>query len=820
METLLKDIRYGFRGLLKHPGFTLVAVITLALGIGANSAIFTVVNAVLLRPLPFAAPEQLVFIWQTHPFGKRIGIDQLPPSNADFHDWQEQSNLFEGMSMVDAWGGNLTGGDTPEHVDGAKVSVNLFSLLRARPLLGRDFTADQAKPGNNRVVILSHKLWQRRFGGDPNVVGQQLQIGGEPYTVQAVMGPDFVFPKDVGLPDYFSFAKTEMWLPIALTEEQRTNRSSHHIAVIARLKPGATLAQAQSQMAGIAKNVEQQNPEQSKDWGTSVNLVHEQVVGASRKVILILLGAVGFVLLIACANVANLLLARSASRQKEIAIRTALGAGRARIVRQLLTESILLSLIGGALGVVLASWGVKLLLAFSSDRLPRVAEINIDTRVLFFTFAVSLATGVLFGLVPALQVSKTDINEALKESGRSAMGGRRRQRARNLLVVSEVALSLVLLVGAGLLAKSFVRLQNVSAGFAPDHLLTVNLALPQEKYKDDALKAQFFKQVVERAGGLPGVEAAAAVSHLPLSGQEELDGFSIEGRTEPTETAQAQTADFRVITPDYFRTMQIPLLKGRFFNEQDRANTTYSIIIDESFARRFFPGEDPLGKRIDEDGSRSDHGFAAIIGVVGGVKHTDVKAEARPTMYVPAEQSPWQYMTLVIRSSGDPAALTSALRQEVWAVDNDQPLSEIATMEQLFSKAVAPQRFNTLLLGLFAALALALATIGIYGVIAYSVTQRAQEIGVRLALGASSRDILGLVIGQAMRTSLLGVGLGIIAALGLTRVMTSLLFEVSATDPLVFAGLSALLIAVALVASYIPARRATKVDPLVALRYE
>ena len=819
METLIKDIRYAFRGLLTHPGFTLVAVITLALGIGANSAIFTVVNAVLLRPLPFAAPEQLVFIWQTHPFGKRIGVDQLPSTNADFQDWQDQSNLFEGMSMVDSWGGNLTGGDTPEHVDGAKISVNLFSLLRARPLLGGDFTAAQATPGNNRVVILSHKLWQRRFGGDPNVVGRQLQIDGEPYTVQAVMGPDFVFPKDVGLPDYFPFAKTEMWLPIALTEKQRANRGSHHLAVIARLKPGVTLAQAQSQMASIARNVEQENPKQSKDWGTSVNLVHEQVVGASRKAILILLGAVGFVLLIACANVANLLLARSLSRQKEIAIRTALGAGRARIVRQLLTESILLSLLGGALGVVLASWSVKLL-AFSADKLPRVAEINIDTRVLLFTLGISLATGVLFGLVPALQVSKTDITESLKESGRSAMGGRHHQRARNLLVVSEVALSLILLVGAGLLAKSFVRLQNVSGGFASDHLLTVNLALPQEKYKDDALKAQFFKQVVERLGGLPGVEAAAAVSQLPLSGQEELDSFSIEGRTESVEAPPVQTADFRVITPDYFRAMQIPLLKGRFFNEQDAANTTYSMIIDESFARRFFPGEDPLGKRINEDGSRSNHGFAAIIGVVGGVKHTDVKAEARPTMYVPAAQSPWEFMTLVIRSSGDPAALTSAVRQEVWAVDNDQPLSEIATMEQLFSKAVAPQRFNMLLIGLFAALALALATIGIYGVIAYSVTQRAQEMGVRLALGASSSDILRLIVGQAVRTSLLGVGLGIIAALALTRVMTSLLFEVSATDPLVFAGLSALLIVVTLVASYIPARRATKVDPLVALRYE
>ena len=819
METLLKDLSYGLRGLLKHPGFTLVAVITLALGIGANSAIFTVVNGVLLRPLPFAAPDQLVFIWQTHPFGKRIGIEQIPVSNADFLDWQEQSNLFEGMSMIDSWGGNLTG-DAPEHVEGSKVSVNIFSLLRVQPMLGRDFTPEQAKPGNERVVILSHSLWQRRFGSDPTVVGRPVQIDGQPFTVQAVMGPDFVFPKEVGLPDYFSFAKSEMWLPIALSDQQRTNRGSHHIAVIARLKPGATLEQAQSQLAGIARNQEQQNPDDSKDWGTSVNLVHEQVVGASRKAILILLGAVGFVLLIACANVANLLLARSASRQKEIAIRTALGAGRARIVRQLLTESVLLSLAGGAVGVMLAAWGVRLLLLFSSEKLPRVAEITVDNRVLWFTLGVSLLTGLVFGLVPALQVSKPDLNESLKESGRSAMGGRHRQRARNLLVVSEVALSLVLLVGAGLLAKSFMRIQKVNAGFGPDHLLTASLALPNEKYEDDALKAQFFKQVVERASGLPGVEAAAAISHLPLSGKEEIDGFSVEGRTNPVEAAQVQTADFRVITPDYFRAMRIPLLKGRFFTEQDRENTPYSMIIDESFARRFFPDEDPLGKRINEDGSRNPHGFAVIVGVVGGVKHTDVKAEARPTMYVPANQSPWESMMLVVRSSGDPAALTAALREQVLAVDKDQPLSEVATMEQRFSKAVAPQRFNLMLVGLFAGLALLLATVGVYGVIAYSVTQRAQEMGVRLALGASSRDILRLVIGQAMRTSLFGVGLGLIAAVGLTRVMTSLLFEVSTTDPVVFAALSALLIGVTLIASYIPARRATKVDPLEALRYE
>jgi len=479
----------------------------------------------------------------------------------------------------------------------------------------------------------------------------------------------------------------------------------------------------------------------------------------------------------------------------------------------------LLALVGGTLGVLLASWSVKLLVMLSPGRLPRLAEIRIDTRVLLFTLGVSLVTGVLFGLAPALQASKTDLNESLKESGRSAMGGRRRQRARNLLVVVEVALSLVLLVGAGLLTKSFIRLQKVSPGFASDHLLTVNLALPRTKYKDNAQRSLFFKQVVERVRALPGVEVAAAVSHLPLSGQEELDGFTVEGRPTPIDASQIQTADLRVITPDYFQALKIPLLKGRAFSDQDRADAPYTMIIDESFARRYFPGEDPLGKRIDEQGTGYGFGFATIVGVVGGVKHSELKAEPRPTMYLAAAKSPWQYMTLVIRGN-DPASLTPLVRREVWAVDKDQPLSEIVTMDQAFAKAVAPQRFNMLLIGLFAALALTLAAIGIYGVIAYSVTQRAQEMGVRLALGASSSNILMLVIGQAMRTSLVGVGLGLVAAFALTRVMSSLLFEVSATDPFVFAGLSVLLVLVALVASYLPARRATKVDPLVALRYE
>ncbi len=820
MSNLWHDLRYGLRMLWKSPGFSLIAVFALALGIGANTAIFSVVNTVLLRPLPFAQAEQLLLLWQTHPFGERIGVHQLPASNADFLDWQQQSDLFEGMAMLDSWGGNLTGRDAPEHVDGARVTVNLLSLLRVKPMLGRDFTAEEAQPGNDQVVLLSAGLWQRRFGGDANIIGQQLTIDGKSYTVIGVLPPDFSFPNNAGLPDYFTFNKTALWLPVALTDEQRHNRSSHHLAVIARLKPGATLAQAQSQMATIAKNIEQQNPKQSKDWGTTINTLHEQVVGPSRTAILILLGAVGFVLLIACANVANLLLARATARQKEMAIRTALGASRARVIRQLLTESVLLSLLGGMLGVLQAMWGVDVLIALSPGNIPRTGELHIDARVFAFTFVISLATGIVFGLVPALQASKTDLNESLKEGGRSATGGPRRQRVQNLLIVSEMALALVLLVGAGLMIKSFVHLQNMNPGFDPGHVLTAFVGLPEAKYKDEAQLRDFFEQVLARVRTLPGVEAAGAVSHLPLSGNEELDGFTIEGRPEPIDTSQIQTADFRVVTPDYFRALKIPLLRGRYFTEQDNKDAPYAIIIDETFARRAFPGEDPLGQRIDEQGSPHKRGPAIIVGIVGSIKHTALNAGPKPAMYVPAAQSPWQYMVLTIRTTGDPANLTAAVRREVLAVDKDQPLSDVTTMEQLFTKAVAPQRFNMLLLGIFAGVAVILATVGIYGVISYSVTQRAHEMGIRIALGASRRDILKLIVGHAMLLALGGVGLGLIGALLLTRLMSSLLYEVSAHDPVIFASIACLLAGIALIASYIPARKATKVDPIVALRYE
>ncbi|HEX8457751.1 MAG TPA: ABC transporter permease [Pyrinomonadaceae bacterium] len=822
MQTLLQDLRYGFRMLWKSPAFTLVAVLALALGIGANTAIFSVVNTVLLRPLPFERPEQLVLVWETHPFGRQLGYEHLPGSTANFNDWRQQADLFEGMAALNGWNVVLTGGDEPQRLTGVKASANLFSLLRVQPMLGRALLPEDERPGASHVVVLSHGLWQRRFGADPSVVGKTLTLDGESYNVVGIMPASATFPQDMGMPAFFDFSvKTDLWTPYALSDEETRNRGSHHIAVVARMKEGVRLEQAQSQLTNLMRRLEEQYPDDNKDWGAAVLPLHEQVVGKSRRAILILLGAVGFVLLIACANVANLLLARATARRKEIAIRSALGATRGRVVRQLLTESVLLALGGGALGVWLAIWGVDLLVALSPGNLPRPAEIGIDGRVLAYTFLVSLATGVLFGLIPALQISRPDFNESLKEGGRGASGSPRRLRARSLLVVSEVALALVLLISAGLLLKSFISLQKVRPGFAPEGVLTAEIGLPEQKYKDDKSIADFYRQVIARVRQLPGVEAVGAVSQLPLSGAEEIDGFTIEGRAEEQAAGLTQSADFRIIAPDYFRSMGIPLMRGRPFDERDRADAPGVMIIDEAFARRFFPGEDPIGKRIDEQGSHKRKSFMTVVGVVGGVKHSSLSADARPTMYLSYEQSGWENMTLTVRTStGDASNLAAAVRREVWAVDKDQPVTKISTMEETFTAAVAPQRFNMLLLGLFAAVAMILATVGIYGVIAYTVSQRSREMGIRIALGATRRDILKLVVGQAMLMACVGVGLGLLGALALTRLMAGLLYGVSATDPSIFISLSLLLAAVALLASYIPARRATRVDPIVALHYE
>jgi putative ABC transport system permease protein len=809
MGALWQDLRYAFRMLSKKPGFAVVVVLTLALGIGANTAIFTVVNAALLRPLPFREPDRLVHLWETK---AQQQFKEREASYPDYQDWKTNSQVFEGVAGYSRRSFSLTGLDTPDRIEGAAVTDNFFQVLGVETVAGRSFQPGEDQPGTERLVILSYNLWQRRFGSDPKLIGQALTLNGARHVVIGV------------LPQKFQFAPAgaaEMWVPLQPTEQMMTRRFMHWLNIIARLKTGVTIEQAQAGMGTIASNIAQSHPDSHTGTGVRVVSLHEQITGSVKTLLLVLLSAVGFVLLIACANVANLLLARSAGRQKEIAIRTALGASRPRLIRQLLTESLLLALVGGVVGLVFALWGVDFLVsripATQIGSMPYLQNLSLDGRVLFFTVFVSLLTGIIFGLAPSLQSSKLNLQEALKEGGRTSAAATH-NRLRNLLVISEMALALLLLVGAGLMMKSLLRLLEVDPGFKTENLLTMRVPLPPNKYPEDEHLINFHRELLTRVESLPGVKGVGTVSVVPLQGGNTAR-FVVEGRPAPPPGEELE-ANIRDINPSYFQVMSVPLLKGRFFTEQDRQDAPPVVIVNQTLASRLFPNEDAVGKRLLFASMQEQ--AIEIVGVVGDEKLNGLDAPVTPIVYGPYMQDPDRVINLLIRTASDPNMLAGTVKAEIQRLDADLPVFGMRTMNELIdnSQSTFLRRYPAVLIGTFAAVALLLALIGIYGVISYSVNQRTHEIGVRLALGAQKYDIFKLIVGQGMLLALIGVGCGLVAAFALTRFLASLLYGVSATDPFTYLVVSILLLMVALLACYLPARRAMKVDPMIALRYE
>jgi predicted permease len=809
MGTLWQDVRFGFRMMMKKKGVSFIAVLALGLGIGANTAIFSVVNTVLLRPLPYKDPSRILFVFWSAP---KLTTEDMPASAPDFQDWREQNKVFERMAAITGESFNLTGEGEPERVQGAAVSADLFPLLGVQASRGRTFTEEEERQGSNKVVVMGHDLWQRRFGSNPNIVGQTVTLNKESYTVVGIMPSNFHFPEGT--------ERIDLWVPLSFTPEIEKARGHRYLFVAAKLKEGVSFEQARTEMTALAARMAEQNPGTNTDWYVKLESLQDALTEDVSTALFVLLGAVGFVLLIACANVANLQLARAAARQREVAIRLAVGASRRRLIRQFLIESTLLACVGGLFGLLLAFWGIDAIRAVLPEDVPRMEQIGIDSAVLIFTLSVSLATGILLGLVPALQATKPDLIEALKEGSLSLAGSRQRNRVRSLLVVIEVALALVLLIGAGLMMKSFWRLREVRPGFDSHNLLTMQITLPEAKYEEPEEQSLFFHQLLERVQSIPGIESAGFATDPPLTDDSRTD-LTIEGQA-PVAFGNEQTASYGSVSPGYFRAMGIPLLKGRTFTAEDREDSVPVVIISNAFANRFFPGQDPIGKRIHQGGEDDeDVPWMTVVGVVGDIRHYGLNEEVSSEMYMPFAQKPEAEITLVVRSSGaNPLTLLPAIRSEVEAIDRDQPVFGVETMEHLLSESVASQRLSVMLLGLFAALAFLLACVGIYGVISYTVTQRTHEIGVRIALGASGRDILRLVIWQGMRMVFIGLVLGLLASFALTRVMASLLFNVSATDPATFVLVSALLAVVAFFASFLPARRAMRVDPMTALRYE
>ena len=811
METILRDVRYGIRSLLKHPGFTALVVVTLALGIGASTAIFSVVNTVMLRPLPYPNADRVVSIQELDPRGKR---GQVTPAN--FLDWRAQNTVFQHLAAILTRPANLALGDQAERIDLAMVSANLFEVFGTAPHSGRFFIPADEQAGHPPIVIVSYSLWQRRFGANPQLVGQSITLDGQNYTVVGVAPAGFQYPD-----------RTEAWIPPfrlvpALSERMDVTqvRGFGFLSAVALLKPGVTLPQAAGEMEIITARLRQQYPESNNRRFNRVVSLHTDLVGDTGGMLWLLFGAVSFVLLIACANVANLLLAQAASRQKEMAIRTALGASRWRVTQQLLIESILLALVGGGLGLLLALWSVALMTKLLPQDFPRLAEISMDWRVLAFTLAASVLTGILFGLAPALQISKGDVQEFLKESGRGTSGSRRHNRLRGALIVSEVALSVVLLVGAGLLFRSFMQLQSVKAGFDPEQLLTLRLTPSGPRYATDPDYMSFYSQVIDRISALPGVHSVGAINTLPLL-KGPTTGVRIEGGP-VLRRDQMPSTHFRSVSSGYFQTMNVPIVQGRSFNERDTQDAPRVLIVNQALARRDFPDQNPLGRRINMGGTdpQGQPIWWEIVGVAADVRSVELREEAAPELYLSALQETWTGMSIVIRTSVEPAGLTSQIRNIVSEVDKSAPVSEVKTMEQIVSGAITQPRFNLFLLGLFSGIALLLSAAGIYGVTAYSVTQRTHEFGIRMALGAQASDVLKMTLGQGMRLIAAGIVIGLVASFALTRLLKTLVFGVSVTDPLTFVSITVVLSVAAILACYIPARRATKVDPLIALRYE
>ena len=809
MENSIKDIRYGIRGLLKRPGFTVIALITLALGIGANTAIFSVVNAVLLRPLPFQKPEELVIVWED---ATLVGFPHNTPAPANYVDWKTQNQSFVDMAASHEDSFNLTGDGEPERVSAYTVTANFFPLLGVQPLLGRGFLEEEDRPGAHKVVMLSYSLWQSRYGGDRNVLNRDILLNGEKHSVIGVMPASFqFFEKDVRL-----------WVPIAFEPEDLTNRGGHYLKVVARLKLGVSLSQAQADMNAIMHRIAVDHPAETMEGkiGAIVLPMRDEFVGDARSSLIVLLVAVAFVLLIACANVAGLLLARAVGRRKEIALRMALGAGRTRVIRQLLTESLLLAVAAGVFGSLLAYASFTFLQGLVPEEMAIAGSLELDVRILIFTIVISIVTGIIFGLVPALQSANFDLNDALKQSsGRVTSTG----RLRSVMIVSEVALSIVLLVGAGLLIQTLFQLFRQYSMLEPEKVLTMRTILPREKYKEPQQRDNFYQQVLQRVEHLPGVVAAGYSTSIPLAWKGGTSGFYPEGLKSPI-PGMAYDSNHRQVSTNYLRAMNIPLRQGRYFESSDNAQSVAVAIINETMARQYWPGENVLGRRFKLGDPDENTPWIEIVGIVADVRQMGIDEPVKAEMYFPYQQdngSIWYVpRDLAIRTNGDTSNLVGAVRQVIREVDPDQPVSNVATMAEVLGTEAAQRRMGMIMLAGFAALALLLASLGIYGVLAYFVTQHTNEIGVRQALGATPGNILWLVLRKGMGLTFVGVGIGLLAAFALTRLMTSLLFGVTAADPLTFATVPLLLVLVALLACYIPARRATKIDPLVALRYE